>query len=200
MYTVIGEYEGEEHRNEEFISHYQWTIPEIEQAMSYYIDAASPAKSNWLRYVNCARNVHEENLKPIICDGLVFYMTSKDVEPDTELLVWYGTEYGKHLGITRMHPSDELDLKSTFYIRVYYSPQAPDSTLYSFNSHVSNRPNSSETNNGILNKTYFGMLDSYRGGMWKLVLEKNYSYFSDDGLHFPFICEYNQNIYLNSHN
>lgn len=73
--------------------------------MSYYIDAASPAKSNWLRYVNCARNVHEENLKPIICDGLVFYMTSKDVEPDTELLVWYGTEYGKHLGITRMHPS-----------------------------------------------------------------------------------------------
>lgn len=168
--------------------------------MSYYIDAASPAKSNWLRYVNCARNVHEENLKPIICDGLVFYMTSKDVEPDTELLVWYGTEYGKHLGITRMHPSDELDLKSTFYIRVYYSPQAPDSTLDSFNSHISNRPNSSETNNGILNKTYFGMLDSYRGGMWKLVLEKNYSYFSDDGLHFPFICEYNQNICLNSHN
>lgn len=66
--------------------------------MSYYIDAASPAKSNWLRYVNCARNVHEENLKPIIS-------TSKDVEPDTELLVWYGTEYGKHLGITRIHPS-----------------------------------------------------------------------------------------------
>lgn len=73
--------------------------------MSYYIDAASPAKSNWLRYVNCARNVHEENLTPIVCDGLVFYMTSKDVEPDTELLVWYGTEYGKHLGITRIHPS-----------------------------------------------------------------------------------------------
>lgn len=26
MYTVIGEYEGEEHRNEEFSSQYQWTV------------------------------------------------------------------------------------------------------------------------------------------------------------------------------
>lgn len=43
------------------------------------------------------------------------------------------------------------------------------------------------------------MLDSYRGGTWKLVLEKNYSYYSDDGLHFPFICEYNQNKCVTSH-
>lgn len=85
--------------------------------MSYYIDAASPAKSNWLRYVNCARNVHEENLKPIICDGLVFYMTSKDVEPDTELLVWNGTEYGKHLGIARIQPSKKVDY---FQISLFY--------------------------------------------------------------------------------
>lgn len=26
MYTIIGEYEGEEHRNEEPLSHYQWTV------------------------------------------------------------------------------------------------------------------------------------------------------------------------------
>lgn len=89
-------------------------------------------------------------------------------------------------------------MKSTFYIRVNYPPRPPDSTLDSFNSHLSNRPNSSETHDGTLNKKYFGMLDSYRGGTWKLVLEKNYSYYSDDGLHFPFICEYNQMCYFSS--
>lgn len=31
MYTVIGEYEGEEHRNEEFISHYQWTVRVVQR-------------------------------------------------------------------------------------------------------------------------------------------------------------------------
>lgn len=31
MYTVIGDYEGEEHRNEEFISHYQWTVRVVQR-------------------------------------------------------------------------------------------------------------------------------------------------------------------------
>ena len=70
----------------------------------YYIDARSPAKSNWLRYVNCARNVREENVHSFPCDGLVFYMTTRDVEPGTELLTWYGRGDGLSMGITRIHP------------------------------------------------------------------------------------------------
>lgn len=63
--------------------------------------------------------------------------------------------------------------------------------LYFFNNYILNRLNSLEINNGMLNKIYFGMLDFYCGGMWKLVFEKNYFYFSDDGFYFLFICEYN---------
>lgn len=75
-----------------------------EEKKKHYIDASSPAKSNWLRYVNCARNVREENVYSFGCDGLVFYMTTKDVEPNTELLTWYGENDGHILGITRLHP------------------------------------------------------------------------------------------------
>lgn len=71
--------------------------------MSYYIDVVFFVKSNWFWYVNCVRNVYEENLKLIICDGLVFYMMLKDVELDIELLVWYGIEYGKYFGIMCMY-------------------------------------------------------------------------------------------------
>lgn len=71
---------------------------------THFVDAGSPAKGNWLRYVNCARNEQEENLNVVFCDDLVFYITSKDIAPNTELLMWYGTWYGNLLGIKRVHP------------------------------------------------------------------------------------------------
>lgn len=70
----------------------------------HFIDASSPAKSNWLRYINCARNVWEENVYSFVCDNLVFYMTTKEVEPNTEFLTWYGRNDGLMLGITKLHP------------------------------------------------------------------------------------------------
>lgn len=70
----------------------------------HFIDASSPAKSNWLRYINCARNMWEENVYSFVCDNLVFYMTTKEVEPNTELLTWYGRNDGLMLGITKLHP------------------------------------------------------------------------------------------------
>lgn len=72
--------------------------------MTHFVDGASPAKSNWLRYLNCARNDKEEKVNVVLCDDLVFYMTSRDVAPNTELLMWYGTWYGKKFGIRRVHP------------------------------------------------------------------------------------------------
>lgn len=87
-----------------YLSHTKQIFEDDEEEHMHFIDASSLAKSNWLRYVNCARNVHEENVKPIICDGLVFYMATKDVGPNTELLTWYGENDGRSLGITRRHP------------------------------------------------------------------------------------------------
>lgn len=73
---------------------------------SYVIDAMPLDCSNWLRYVNAPRNFQEENAQPVLCAGLVFYMTIKDVPPGTELMVWYGDNYGLHLNVSRVHPGN----------------------------------------------------------------------------------------------
>ena len=38
-------------------------------------------------------------------------MTTRDVEPGTELLVWYGDAYGRFLGVNRIHPGNYISIK-----------------------------------------------------------------------------------------
>ncbi|KAK6469751.1 putative histone-lysine N-methyltransferase PRDM7 [Huso huso] len=64
-----------------------------------YIDAKSEANSNWMRYVNCARNEEEQNLVAFQYKGEIYYRSCKPIPPRCELLVWYGDEYGRELGI-----------------------------------------------------------------------------------------------------
>ncbi len=64
-----------------------------------YVDAENPSIANWLRYVNCARHISEENVAVGRCDGHVYYRTTVDIAPYTELLVYYGNAYAKWLGV-----------------------------------------------------------------------------------------------------
>ncbi|XP_062578217.1 histone-lysine N-methyltransferase PRDM7-like [Saccostrea cucullata] len=125
IYKVIGIYEGEEFFDDNDQDHlYAWILNSGDEgAVTHFVDAASPAKSNWLRYINSPRNYKEENVHSVICDDLVFYMTSQVVTPNTELLVWYGSWYGFRLGIKSVHPEDDLDLDNAFYVRVSYLNQ-----------------------------------------------------------------------------
>jgi len=54
-----------------------------------------------MRYVNCARNEDEQNLIAYQYKGEIYYRSFKEILPETELLVWYGKDYGKDLGIER---------------------------------------------------------------------------------------------------
>ncbi|KAJ8371979.1 hypothetical protein AAFF_G00298010 [Aldrovandia affinis] len=65
-----------------------------------YIDARRETHSNWMRYVNCARNEEEQNLVAFQYRGSILYRCFKPILPGRELLVWYGEEYAKDLGIT----------------------------------------------------------------------------------------------------
>ena len=67
---------------------------------AYYIDGKDPARSNWLRFINCARNEEEQNVVAFQYRGQIFYRTFKHIYPGTELLVWYGEEYARELGIS----------------------------------------------------------------------------------------------------
>ena len=61
----------------------------------YYIDAYNERTSNWLRWVNCARHVKEQNVKAVRCRGKEYYLTNKDIHPGQELLTYYGDFYAK---------------------------------------------------------------------------------------------------------
>ena len=63
------------------------------------VDASREDSSNWMRYVNCPRNLAEANLHPFQYKGALYYRTVSDIPANTELLVWYGNSYGKELGI-----------------------------------------------------------------------------------------------------
>lgn len=57
-------------------------------------------ESNWLRYINCARNEEEQNLVAFQYHGEIYYRSFKKIQPGNELFVWYGDQYAKDLGIS----------------------------------------------------------------------------------------------------
>lgn len=73
-----------------------------------YVDAHGEMTSNWMRYVNCARNDEEQNLVAFQYLGKIYYRTFKIVPDSVELLVWYGEKYAEELGLHSLHPIKAL--------------------------------------------------------------------------------------------
>ncbi|XP_038669366.1 histone-lysine N-methyltransferase PRDM9-like isoform X2 [Scyliorhinus canicula] len=95
----FGPYEGVVSNEESAaISGYSWMISKGKQDFEY-IDAKDESNSNWMRFVNCARKEEEQNLVAFQQQGRIYYRSCKPVPPRCELLVWYGDEYAKELGI-----------------------------------------------------------------------------------------------------
>jgi hypothetical protein len=86
---------------------YAWRINRWhEENADFYIDGVNENNSNWLRYVNTARYREEQNVFSLLFNDTVYYITIKDIEPETELLVWYGYKYAKWLNIFVVETSD----------------------------------------------------------------------------------------------
>ncbi|XP_048876108.1 zinc finger protein 345-like isoform X1 [Brienomyrus brachyistius] len=95
-----GPYEGEVMDKEQAIdSGYSWVVYKGKQCETY-IDARRETHSNWMRYVNCARDEEEQNLVAFQHKGNILYRCCKPIAPGQELLVWYGEDYAKDLGMT----------------------------------------------------------------------------------------------------
>ena len=59
-------------------------------------DALDELTSNWIRYINCARNGTELNVWPHWCYDKVYYMTIRDIYPSQELLTYYGLDFAEN--------------------------------------------------------------------------------------------------------
>nr|XP_023686533.1 histone-lysine N-methyltransferase PRDM9-like isoform X1 [Paramormyrops kingsleyae]XP_023686534.1 histone-lysine N-methyltransferase PRDM9-like isoform X1 [Paramormyrops kingsleyae] len=96
----FGPYEEEVTGKEEAIdSSYSWVVCKSKWC-EMYVDARRETHSNWMRYVNCARDEEEQNLVAFQHKGGILYRCCKPIAPGQELLVWYAEDYAKDLGIT----------------------------------------------------------------------------------------------------
>ncbi|GAA6082572.1 histone-lysine N-methyltransferase PRDM9-like [Tachysurus ichikawai] len=95
----FGPYEGDLVDKEEAMnSDYSWVIFRSSQCEKY-IDGEREMHSNWMRYVNCARNEEEQNLVAFQYRGGILYRCCQPIKPGQELLMWYKDDYGKNLGL-----------------------------------------------------------------------------------------------------
>ncbi|KAG5854927.1 hypothetical protein ANANG_G00043210 [Anguilla anguilla] len=96
----FGPFEGEVTSREKAIeSSYSWAICRKKNQYEY-VDGTRDSHSNWMRYVNCARNEEEQNLVAFQHRGRVLYRCLRPIPPGQELLVWCADEYSKELGVT----------------------------------------------------------------------------------------------------
>ena len=54
---------------------------------------------NWLTKINCATKSHAQNMVGFQLHGQIYYRVTQDIVNGAELLVYYGQEYAKELGI-----------------------------------------------------------------------------------------------------
>ncbi|XP_018333278.1 probable histone-lysine N-methyltransferase PRDM7 isoform X2 [Agrilus planipennis] len=81
------------------------------------VDAKDPNKSNWMRYVNCARHVKEQNVVAFQYKGQMYYRTVKIIKAGEEMLVYYGEEFANNLGINTdnyFKPNEEVVIEGVF--------------------------------------------------------------------------------------
>lgn len=104
---LFGPYEGTRrvipaNSTEEFDYAYTWTVndrSESESEDSTSVDGIDEKNSNWLRYVNSARFEEEQNVAAVIGNSNIYYVIFRTVQPDEELLIWYGKDYAEYLEI-----------------------------------------------------------------------------------------------------
>ncbi|XP_039990569.1 histone-lysine N-methyltransferase PRDM9 [Xiphias gladius] len=84
----FGPYEGEVTTSENAVaSEFSWEIYKGKNEYEY-IDAARESHSNWMRYVNCARNEDETNLLAVQYKGSILFHCCRTIQPGDELMVW----------------------------------------------------------------------------------------------------------------
>ncbi|AWP18056.1 putative histone-lysine N-methyltransferase PRDM9-like [Scophthalmus maximus] len=92
----FGPYEGEATTSEDALaSDFSWEIYKGEHEYEY-IDAARESHSNWMRYVNCARDKDETNLLAVPYKGSLLYHCCRAINPGDELMVWPSKELLAH--------------------------------------------------------------------------------------------------------
>ncbi|XP_062925241.1 putative histone-lysine N-methyltransferase PRDM6 [Mobula hypostoma] len=96
-------------------SRHLWEIYDQEGSLQHFIDGSDPNKSNWMRYIRCARHCGEQNMTVVQYRSCIFYRACDDIPRGVELLVWYNDSYTSFFGIPFqcIAQDDNLNVPST---------------------------------------------------------------------------------------
>jgi len=94
--TTIGEYFGErltveqaQHRN----SNYQFEVRKFRsKEVEFVLDGKYLKHSSFVRFVNAANDITEQNCKFELRDKRIFLVARRDIPAHSELLAWYGEQ------------------------------------------------------------------------------------------------------------
>ncbi|XP_061479457.1 PR domain zinc finger protein 1 isoform X1 [Rhineura floridana] len=84
----------------------------------HFIDGFNEEKSNWMRYVNPAHSVQEQNLAACQNGMDIYFYTIKPIPPGQELLVWYCRDFAD-----RLHYPSTGDLVTMNIAQSHISPK-----------------------------------------------------------------------------
>uniref|UniRef100_T1JH23 Protein krueppel n=1 Tax=Strigamia maritima TaxID=126957 RepID=T1JH23_STRMM len=76
--------------------------------LTYGLEADDENQCNWMMFVQRARTSAEQNVVAFLLSSQIYFMTTKTILPDTELLYWYSTDFCSLLGIP-IKPEDGFE-------------------------------------------------------------------------------------------
>ncbi|XP_028391540.1 zinc finger protein 124-like [Dendronephthya gigantea] len=96
-------------------SHYVWEVKDDFGKLVHLVDGSDASQSNWLRFVNFGRKVNEQNVRPVQYENNIYYMVTRDIFPNEELLLHHWQKQAKNQG-TGIQKRD-ADKSETFQCR-----------------------------------------------------------------------------------
>lgn len=75
-----------------------WKIYQ-DNALIQGLNMSDEEESNWMMFVQRARSSSEQNLVAFLLDTHIFFMSTRSINPDTELLVWFSSDFCQLLGL-----------------------------------------------------------------------------------------------------
>uniref|UniRef100_A0A3Q3WR68 SET domain-containing protein n=1 Tax=Mola mola TaxID=94237 RepID=A0A3Q3WR68_MOLML len=113
---------------------YFWRIYS-DSELQNFIDGYDVHRSNWMRYVNPARSLAEQNLVACQNSRDIYFYTIRPVEPNQELLVWYSQEFAQRL----CGQPEERDKEEKIDVEMLERdtpPDTPDNQIMDFSKKV----------------------------------------------------------------
>uniref|UniRef100_A0A673AE39 PR domain zinc finger protein 1 n=1 Tax=Sphaeramia orbicularis TaxID=375764 RepID=A0A673AE39_9TELE len=121
---------------------YFWRIYSGGQLQNF-IDGYDVNRSNWMRYVNPARSLAEQNLVACQNGRDIYFYTIRPVEPKQELLVWYSQEFAQRLCSQQDNIKQSEYSKNRPFLLLDTPPDTPDDQIMDFSKKVEKEEKSS---------------------------------------------------------